>query len=568
MARGSEAIGGLVRVSKARFHGTHGRVRVPLSARQLGWAAVVVLGLLLLLRALELRLPEMTRPVWQDEVHHNEPVLSSPDMAALEKSAVYRVMFQPKLDFWLRHEIWFPLLGVSERALRIPALVWGLCLVPLVYAALLGLFAARMDLRWAALLAFLSSLWIVDNPMQVYVAAEARHYSLIGLASTIWCVLLFLYRGRPRWLLALASVLFANTHFFSLPLIALGYCLQIGRELRERSYRWIPLHLLALVAVYACTVYLNWTPFNALLTRPPGAVRAPLTDILQLTHVKDGLQLWVAFSRALAVPPATWFVWLVILVATVVRRQWRWVPLLVAVFAVLPAIFLYLRFRSSYPFGDRYFSPFFGFGLVTLVAGLDVVLNEWQRFLPRLSARAQPFAAPAAVVAVGLLFSAPAFAYRLVRDARNIRAVPANSSPYFQAYSALAAEHEPIFIVHTRCYVGDIPSLYFQFILPQSGGSIEWGDVGCKGSGGRGGQTRRRLRLFLRRYARRGGIVVIDEKETECTGRPLPPIPPPFSVERMDVGEGCLWKIRGAKTRAQLADVASALGVSVAPYFR
>jgi hypothetical protein len=522
----------------------------------------------LLLRALELRLPEMSRPVWEDEVHHNEVVLSSPDMAALEKSSVYRVMFQPKLDFWLRHELWFPLLGVSERSLRIPALVWGLCLVPLVYAALLGFFAARMELRWAALLAFLSSLWIVDSPMQVYVAAEARHYSLIGLASTIWCALLFLYRGRPRWLLALASVLFANTHFFSLPLIALGYCLQLGREIRERSYRWIPLHLLALLAVYACTAYLNWTPFQALLSRPPGAVRAPLSDIFALAHFQDGFQLWVAFARALAVPPATWFVWLLILVATVARRQWRWLPLLVAVFAVLPAIFLYLRFRSSYPFGDRYFSPFFGIGLVTLLAGWDVVLNEWARLLPRLPARARSFALPVGVIAISLLFSAPAFAYRLVADARSVRAVPENASPYFQAYSALVAERKPVFIVHTRCYVSDIPSLYFRFILPESDGSIEWGDVGCKSSGGRGGQTRRRLRLFLRRHARRGGIVVIDEKETKCAARPLPELLPPVHVERMNVGEGCLWKIRGVKTRARLADVASALGVSASNYLR
>jgi len=153
---------------------------------------IFALAGLLVVRALDLRVPEMTRPVWEDEVHHNYVILASADMGQLRHNSRYLFQYQPLFDFWTRKTLWFPFLGINERAMRIPALVYGVALVLLVYAFALISFAVRMKLWWAALLAFCAALWVVNNPTMVHFSAEARHYSLIALASTLWCGLLFL----------------------------------------------------------------------------------------------------------------------------------------------------------------------------------------------------------------------------------------------------------------------------------------------------------------------------------------------------------------------------------------
>ncbi len=541
------------------------------AARRLGpawWALVVVLGGLLTVRALELRIPEMTRPLWEDEIHHNESLLSSADMKALADNGMFVFMYQPLLDFWLRKAFWFPALGVDERALRTPALVYGVALVLLVYALALVTFASRVSPWWAALLAFCAALWIVNNPTQIHYSAEARHYTFVALASTLWCVLLFLRDGRPRVLFALATLLFANTHFFALPMIAAGYALQILGDARRRQYRWIAFDLAVCLAVFACTRWINYGPFRTLMHRPPlemGVVGAPLQNALDTGLLKAALGIWLDYGTFLALPVAAWAVWLVMLAVATLRREWRWIPFFLAVFVALPAFFAYVRVRSHYPFREPYFSPFLGVGLVSLLGLLGFGLDGWSWLARRLSSPGRVVVGSAAVAAVALALGVPRFAVGLIADRASVHRVERNFSPYFLAYREIASEGRPVFVLHTHCWADDIPNIYLTHVLRMDGVFHTAADaLGCQTPMA---DARARLSRFLQDYGPQGGIVVLDQKEESCRDRPVPRIDFPGSVERVSSVEACMWKVRGARTLDDLRLVAAGVGFRTGPGF-
>jgi hypothetical protein len=260
--------------------------------------------------------------------------------------------------------------------------------------------------------------------------------------------------------------------------------------------------------------------------------------------------------------PATWVVWLAVLVVSVVRRQARWGAPLLAVFLVLPAFFLYMRFRSAYPFGDRYFSAFFGLGLVTVIAALDLALSEWRRLEPRLPTRARHVALGLLVLAFACSFSAPAFAYRVFADWRNIHGIPKNSSPYFHAYSELAQEHKPILIVQYGCFMSDIPSTYFRHILPPQQPAADWLELGC--NKGAFAKARKTIQNFLTTQEQSGGLLVLAEMDADCSTRVVSPIPPPAHAERLQVPSTCMWTVSGVNTLPELTEVGKAIGFDLA----
>jgi hypothetical protein len=500
----------------------------------------------------------MTRPFWQDEIHHHISLFEAATTADLDRQPMYLSQYQPKFDFWARKVFWLPTFGVSERTMRLPAMVFGIVLVLFVYGALVVFFRRRFGMRYAAVIAFVGSIWIVNNQMAVNYSDEARHYSLVMLASTVWFALLLLFEGKPRLLLGAASLLFANTHFFSLPLIAAGYGLQLFREIRARRYVWCLFHLAVCLGVYVFTVKVNGATFGFLLDQPPGDRRtahAPLIGMLGLPALKAGFALWMQYSRVLAVPPATWLVWLLLLTAVVVRRQLRWLPVLLAAFGLLPAIFTYMRFRSQYPFGDRYFSAFFGLGLVTLAAGLDVAHREWERWSPRLSEKRARAIGAVGAFAVVVLLGGPAFAYRSVVDVSKIRRIPANFSPWYFAYREIWEEHRSAIALHTECGTGDIPRYYLKYLLPSVGQSywaFDWCDADPRLKSITG--------QWLADSPKTNSMILLDEIETDCSKRPVPPISPPVRVEKVRAISVCMWKVYGATSLPQLADVARIVG--------
>ncbi len=537
-------------------------------ARTTSWLLVAALGGLLAVRALELRVPQMTRPFWEDEIHHNEPVLSSASTWQLRHRGSFHMMYQPLLDFWTRKAFWFPVLGVDERALRMPALVWGAATVLLVYALALATLASRTSLRWAALLAFCVAIWIVDNPAQIHYSAEARHYALVAFASTLWFGLLLLHDGRPRVLFALATLLFANTHFFALPMIAGGYAVLILRERRARPPRPVGLHVAVLLGVAASTLLVNRGPFLALLRRTPtaiGVAEGPLAHPLGVPILRAALGVWLDYGTFLALPLAAWALWLAMLAIAALRGDRRWAPFFLAVFAVLPAFFVYVRLRSDYPFRTPYFSPFLGLGLVTLIGALGFALDGWEWLARRLSWPGRAVLASAGLAALAAAVGLPAFARGLVAERGGIHRVERNFSPYFLAYRELASEGKPVFVLHSHCWADDIPDMYLTHILRMDTVFHAAADaLGCETPIP---VVRERLSSFLRDQGPAGGYVVLDQKEESCRGRPVPPVDFPGTVERVSAVQDCMWKVRGATSLEDLGRAAASVGFHTAPGF-
>ena len=145
-------------------------------------------------------------------------------------------------------------LGSSEIALRIPALLFGLAAVYLTYRLTLALgYERRASLLAAGLLAVM--------PAQVYYSQEARMYTLLEL-----CVLLAALGMVERrwWAMGLGMVGALYTHnlaaFFIIPIGALALW-------RERRYPWA-------VMVTGGIVILAWIPQLAVTLHQAQAVSA------------------------------------------------------------------------------------------------------------------------------------------------------------------------------------------------------------------------------------------------------------------------------------------------------
>jgi hypothetical protein len=532
-------------------------------ARAIAWK--VIAGAVLLMAALEARLPEMTRPVWQDEIHHNEPIVDAATLAELDQSAMYRSMMQPKLDFASRKLFWFPVFGISERTIRLPALCFNLALVLLVYVVLLLQLRSSIAPPWHVVVAFCASLWIANNPMQVLYATEGRHYSMVAFASTAWLAMLLLFDGKPRWLLAASALLLANSHFFALPLLAAGYGLQIFRELRARKPLWILFHVATCFCIYKSIVSFSSVAFTQLMTQPPNARQAQPFALLAMFDwptIKRGLDVWWRFSQVLAVPPATWIAWLLMLGDVCIARRWRWLPSALAAFVLFPALFVYAEYRSSYPWADRYFSAFFGFGLVSLVAAIDIGLRLWRHVAPRLPQRARRLAAAASVAAVLLVARVPSALYGLVAGLRQLHGIPANFSPYYRAYREIWEERKPVMVLHHWLYTTDFQRFYFRYVLPPNGITYRMFDV--LGYDIDSGVLKTGIPWFLTAFAKDGAFIVLDEKEKDCANRPDPEVPAPMRVERVRAITACIWKVRGATTLAEVALAANQVGFGAA----
>lgn len=536
-------------------------------ARAVGSVLVVLLGALLLVRALELRMPGMSRPFWEDEIHHNAPILSTGTVGELLDHRDFRMMCQPLLDSVLRQQLWFPLLGVDERALRVPALAYGVAQVLLVYAFAIVAFASRLRLVYAAWLAFGATIWIVDNPTQIHDSAEARQYTLVGLASMLWCGLLFLHGGRPRWLFAFATLLFANAHFFSLPVIAGGYAMKLAGELRRRAVRPVVFDVLVLLAVVVATLVWNVGPLETLLERTPtqAGMSVPLDRALDASIASAAFDLWRDYDVFLALPVSAWIAWVGMLALCAHRREARWLPFLSAVLVVLPAFFVYVRLRSDYPFKPAYFTPFLGFGLVTLLAVADLALEFWESLARRISPRARSALAGAALVAPALVMGVPAFAQGLSAERGALARVERNFSPWYAAYREVGREHKPVFVLHSHCWTSDVPRTYLNRLVPPS--NVFRGAADSKGCRPDAAVTRIMLLRFLAEYGSTGGFVLLDERESSCQGRAASPIDFPGSVERLSSVDLCMWKVRGARSLRDLRVAAAAVGFPAAPAF-
>ena len=338
-------------------------MKIQLTKKQLLLAMAALAGVASI--AFSLRLSEWSRPFWLDEADHILCALKSKNFSELRNSAFY--FYIPILELILRKWVWFPLLGVSEIAARIPSLVYSLSSV--IGASLLTFFYLRREHAWKPeKLIFLSAcaaLYYCFNYTEIHYASEARGYSFISLVSLLW---FFdeIYLSSTATFKFFLNLLFLNAHFFSLPFILASYSRRLyrcfGSSLKMFSC------LGELLLILTCTFLVNEPEISGLLgfTNHP-ASRFSNESLAE--RARSGIQLLGHFWEIVGGP----YFYLIILVAPIfllclrknliVKNRY----LFCLVYLLLPALLFSIRLISKHEFSDRYFMPFMGLGFSCFV---------------------------------------------------------------------------------------------------------------------------------------------------------------------------------------------------------
>ncbi|MEO0563750.1 MAG: hypothetical protein AAF125_16710 [Chloroflexota bacterium] len=181
----------------------------------------------IVLMATAVRIPGMTNDLWYDETFTAAVI----DNGFLDMMRAVAVDVHPPLaylPFWT----WTQLFPPTAPLLRIPALLFGVGAVILVYRL-------ALSLRLPPVQANITALLVALLPAQIHYSTEARAYTLFTCMTFIAAITLF--EGKRGWFTAAA---------FSLPLIHVyGYLYLVGFGLAALMLHgrcWImPLALLA-----------------------------------------------------------------------------------------------------------------------------------------------------------------------------------------------------------------------------------------------------------------------------------------------------------------------------------
>ncbi len=309
--------------------------------RKVSWLLLAASGLFCL-RLLGRCQVWFARPWRGDPGNHNYAVLAGEDLRE-----ALRTQMQPMLEYWLRAKVWLPLLGMNERAFRIPGIFYALCLLVVAIAVAWRHGYRRGFAVGAVVLAV--GAWLSGNEWLAWEATGGRHYTLVALASVLWFSVAFLDLGLPAWVFHAASLLFVNTHFFALPLVAAGYV--IRRDLKAG----------ALVAAF--TMLLNWPALDQLIFAFPAETQDP-RPLSQGSWLEIAAETWKQFWF-----PAAW-----LLVALSVWLCWRRNrSFLLFPFLLVPLEIALLHWASAYPFKERYHAVFLGQFVVLVVLAFEAL---------------------------------------------------------------------------------------------------------------------------------------------------------------------------------------------------
>ncbi|MFQ5921955.1 MAG: glycosyltransferase family 39 protein [Anaerolineales bacterium] len=262
------------------------------------------------------------------------------------------------------------LLGEGEAAVRLPAMLFGLLAVPLMF--LLGnLWAGeRTGLIAAAL--------IVLSPFHIWYSQEARMYSAL-MTLSILCMFAYtrlLQPGRHRGIEAvfvLASGLAYLTHYFALflPLVQFAHIAVNFKRQHGLLARWLVLQLLAAIPLLLW-LYLIYQQPQVIVGI--GWIEVPRPMDLWYTLVNFSIG-FVEQSDVLRAVGAILFGGLAILGA---RTRWRldFVASLVVLWALLPLVLTFLISLKRPMYVDRFLILSLPAFVLLVAKGLDSMRRQ------------------------------------------------------------------------------------------------------------------------------------------------------------------------------------------------
>jgi len=191
-------------------------------------------------------------------------------------------------------------LGQSEAWVRLPAAIFGIASIPVIYLVARKLVGLRPALASAAILAF--------SPTHVYYSQEARSYTmtiLLVLVSTWFFVRAVEQNYERDWILwTIFSVLAVYSHYFAALVLVAQACSMFFHRKPAPWGRFIVQGLVILAIAAPGLTYVLRVPPEALAFRMP---KPTLTGLLYLGHFLGGpggkfflsTMLWIAGAIAI-----------------------------------------------------------------------------------------------------------------------------------------------------------------------------------------------------------------------------------------------------------------------------
>src|SRR3990167_4933057 len=138
---------------------------------------VLILGIIL-------RLISINQSLWLDEA--TTAIASQLSLSDFFTHFISKD-FHPPLYYLIIH-YWSSIFGISEIALRIPSVIFGISTIYIVY-----LVAREIKIKWP----IIPALFLATSGLHIYYSQEARMYSMAAFLVSL-SVYLFL---RQKWLL-------------------------------------------------------------------------------------------------------------------------------------------------------------------------------------------------------------------------------------------------------------------------------------------------------------------------------------------------------------------------------
>lgn len=348
-----------LRVRSAPAPGTMARLR---SRMHLDRTVVIVIGLVAVGAALRLL---VLRGLWVDEaITVSQAKMSFGGM--LDNLRMHDV--HPPLHYAVMWAV-VHLFGAGELAVRLPSIVAGVLLVPVLYGLGNELFGRKT--------AMLAAIFATVCPFLLWYSQEARMYSLVMLfgACAIWAQVRAIRSGSiAAWAAyGVAATALLWTHYFGVLQVAVQQVVFLGAILRARDgsrkriiVGWLSTSILMAVAV-APLIPLATNQLEALDARR--AARIPAQVGSDVSDLRSGLSIytvianasWAFFGyhsdRTMAQIAALWPLLMVLLFVLLGRAKPKATTAAVAAIAILPIGLLFLAgFEIRNWFEVRYFA--------------------------------------------------------------------------------------------------------------------------------------------------------------------------------------------------------------------
>ncbi|MHB8992269.1 MAG: glycosyltransferase family 39 protein [Chloroflexota bacterium] len=383
-----------------------------LSARGVLTPAILML---LVLAALALRLPGLgERSLWVDEAM--SVVFAAKPLPELFQLLVTDDIHPPLYPLLLHY--WMAVAGTSEFAVRLPSVLFGIMLVPLLYMTgrRLELMADPKEGLPVSLVGLVGALIAATSAFYIGYSQEARNYmavTFMGMLSSYLLLRALAHGGWRNWgLYALATAGALYTHYTAFLLLAfhLSFVALTLRASRGRWKGW----LLSLLAVGIA--YLPWLSYSiAQLERIsdywPGTLQleAALRTSLLLFVVGGGVGPQTTILPA-ALGAGLLALGLLALLAGAFRRRSQ-PALFLLLFLLVPSVLLFAVAYYRPKFDPRYLlvvTPAFYLTLAWGVASLLRAATSDRTPLPfRILLPSLGVAALAATIAVSAVYGEP-----------------------------------------------------------------------------------------------------------------------------------------------------------------